>query len=163
MKKRNIDTIKIEVIPGKGLSSYFGATIKDGVEYVHHVYINDKHIWSDGVEIYEFENMLTAPGDYWPFCCSYCGEPGCNGILTPVRCFHKGDDQLVLVIREPLQDNCYICDLYEGGCKAKSSDPEYIDCPHRRGLYHAYCIEKESLRRQLLALHEKFGDRLGKS
>ena len=140
MNGRTVDTIKITVTPGRGgLTALYGATVKDGVEYMHHVYINGESIWSDGVSISTFEKMLRKPGDYCPFFCSYCGEPGCVDIFYPVRCFHKAD-RLILVIRRPLRDSC--------------------DCPKRRPRYHAYCIEKEQLRQQIYSLRKEFGDRL---
>ena len=160
MKERSIDTIRITVTPGETpLTAYYGATFKDGVAYVHGVYINDQAIWADGVRIQDFEDMLEAPGDYWPFFCSYCGEPGCEDIFYPVRCRHRGD-QVVLVMRDPLRDNCFSCKDYDG-CSIEGTDAAY-DCPKRRPHYHAYCIKKEQLRQQLSMLREEFGNQLGK-
>ena len=158
MKRRSVDTITITVTPGKGgLTAMHGATVKDGVEYMHRVFINGVNIWADGVSITDFELMLERPGDYWPFFCSYCGEPGCADIFYPVRCRHR-NGQLVLVIREPLQDNCFSCRDHDD-CSKRGTDAEY-DCPQRRPHYHAYCIKKEQLRQQLSALRKDFGDRL---
>ena len=158
MKKRSVDTIKITVTPGRGgLTALYGATVKDGVEYMHSVFINGVNIWSDGVDITDFERMLNTPGDYWPFFCSYCGEPGCADIFYPVRCRHRGD-QLILVMRDPLQDNCFSCGDYDD-CSKCDTDERY-DCPKRRPHYHAYCIEKEQLRRQLFDLRKEYGDHL---
>ena len=158
MKKRSIDTIEITVTPGNTpLSALYGATFKDGVAYIHCVHINGQYIWSDGVDISDFEHMLDKPGDYWPFFCSYCGEPGCADIFYPVRCRHRGD-QLVLVIRDPLRDSCFSCKDYEN-CTIEGSGKE-DDCPKRRPHYRAYCIEKEQLRQQLSALRKRFGSDL---
>ena len=86
MKHRTIDTIKITVTPGKGgLTALYGATVKDGREYSHAVYLNGRWIWGGGVDLSLFEDMLQKPGDYWPFFCSYCGEPGCVEIFYPGR------------------------------------------------------------------------------
>lgn len=160
MKRKTIDTIKITVTPGKGgLTALYGATVKDGVEYLHTVYLNGKWIWSDGVDLSSFENMLRTPGDYWPFFCSYCGEPGCVDIFYPVRCFHQ-DDRLILVIREPLRDTCLVGNEYEN-CGIKETEAS-CDCPERRLHYHAYCLKKEQLRQQLENLRKEFGDRLGR-
>ena len=160
MEKHPVDTIRISVAPGKGpLTAMFGATVMNGVEYMHSVYINDICIWADGVDITDFEHMLDQPGDYWPFFCSYCGVPGCADIFYPVRCRHRGD-QLVLVMREPLQDNCFQCKNY-GQCAIEDTDAKY-DCPKRRPHYHAYRIKKEQLRQQLSELRKKFRDRLDK-
>lgn len=159
MKKRSVDTIKLNVTPGEGsLTAYHGATVKDGIRYIHSVFINGKYVWSDGVSISDFEDMLDKPGDYWPFFCSFCGEPGCADIFYPIRCRHRGD-QLVLVIRDPLQDNCFSCKDYEN-CTIEGSGKE-DDCPKRRPQYRAYCIKKEQLRQELSALRKRFGSDLG--
>ena len=158
MKRSAVDTLKIAVTPGRaGLTAQHGVTVKDGVEYMHHVYINGDLVWSDGVSIASFEDMLKKPGDHWPFFCSYCGEPGCVDIFHPVRCFHKAD-RLILVIRRPLQDTCLICGKY-GNCEIEETEAS-CDCPERRPRYHAYCIKKEQLRQQLADLRREFGDRL---
>jgi|GEM_PF-5599866 len=155
MKNRPVQNIRITVTPGKAaLSASYGATVQNGTEYIHAVYIDDEYIWSDGVELYEFEEMLESPGDYWPFVCSYCGVPGCAEIFFPVRCFHQ-DDQLILVIRRPLQVTCGICD--ECGQCAIDKNGDIYDCPKQRPHYHAYRIEKEQLRQQLRTLKSKFG------
>ncbi len=160
MKERAIDVIRITVTPGRGaLTALYGATHKDGVEYVHSVYINDEYIWSDGVYLSDFEKMLTTPGDYWPFCCSYCGIPEDVNIFSPVRCRHKGD-LLVLLIRRPLQDKCLTCSNQEG-CSFLENGAEY-DCPQFRSRFRAYCIKKEQLRQQLDELKKEFGDSLDK-
>lgn len=159
MKKRSVDTIKIIVKPEANPlhSLLYGATVKDGVYYSHLVYINDECIWGDGVSIADFEAMLEKPGDYWPFFCSYCGEPADAGIFFPIRCFHRGD-QLVLVIRDPLQDVCVSCDEYSD-CPLGESDSAY-ECPKRSPLYHAHIIQKEQLRQQLFELRKEFGSNL---
>ena len=154
MKERN-DTIRIVLKPGEGpLGALHGAPIKDGIPYLHAVYINDMFIWGDGVSISDFEDMLKTPGDYWPFFCSYCGVPECDDILYPVRCRHRGD-QLVLIIRDPVQDTCVSCDEY-GNCPLGEPESAY-DCPKRSPRYHAYCIQKEQLRQQLSELRKQFG------
>ena len=158
MKQRTIDTIKITVTPRRGgLTALYGATVKDGVEYIHHVYINGESIWSDGISISTFEDMLRKPGDYWPFFCSYCGEPGCVDIFYPIRCFHK-DDLLILVIREPLRDTCFDCGKY-GNCGIEETEGA-CDCPKRQARYRAYCIKKEKLRQQIANLRKEFGESL---
>ncbi len=158
MDRKTVDTIKITVTPGRGgLTALYGATVKDGVEYMHHVYINGELIWSDGVSISSFEKMLQKPGDYWPFFCSYCGEPGCADIFYPVRCFHKAD-LLILVIRNPLRDTCLACGEY-GNCETEETE-ESCDCPKRRPRYHAFSIEKEQLRQQIADLRKEFGESL---
>ncbi len=157
-KTRTIDTIKITVTPGRGpLTPLYGATVKDGVNYIHAVSINGEHVWGDGVSISSFEDMLQKPGDYWPFFCSYCGEPGCADIFYPVRCFHQ-DDLLILVIRDPLRDSCFACSEYKD-CEIGETDAA-DNCPKRRPHYHAYRIRKEQLRQQLEDLRREFGDRL---
>ena len=158
MKQRPIDSIKITVTPGRGgLTALYGATVKDGVKYMHHVYINGELIWSDGISISTFEDMLQKPGDYWPFFCSFCGEPGCVEIFYPVRCFHNAD-RLILVIRRPLQDTCLICDEY-GNCGIEETEGA-CDCPKRQARYRAYCIKKEQLRQQIAILRKEFGESL---
>ena len=159
MKDRPVQNIWVTVEKGRGpLTALWGATVKDGVEYMHAIHIDDELIWGDGVDLSDFEAMLKAPGDYWPFFCSYCGIPGCAGIFSPVRCFHK-DDLLILVVRRPLQDvSCDICE--DSGHCAMEKNRDYYDCPKCRPHYRAYRIRKEQLRQQLQALKSEFGDAL---
>ncbi len=158
MKDRPVRNIRITVTPGKAaLTALYGATVKDGVKYMHAVHIDDEFIWGDGVDLSDFEAMLEASGDYWPFFCSYCGEPGCAGIFSPVRCFHK-DDLLILVVRRPLLNTCDFCDDSDQCAMEKNGDS--YDCPKCRPHYRAYRIRKEQLREQLQALKSEFGDAL---
>lgn len=152
-KRRPIDIIRLEATPGSGgLTAYYGATVKDGVEYMHRVCINDEFIWCDGVDFDAFAEMLKAPGDYWPFFCSYCGVPECDNVFSPVRCLHH-DDQLILIIRRPLQEGCFSCGEFDD-CKVRDER----DCPKYHFRYQAYRIAREQLREQLVALQKEFGD-----
>ncbi len=172
MNKRTIDTIKLTVTPTcrtweddwraelyDGREVWFASTIIDGIRYIHTVYINDKCIWEDGVYLSAFEEMLRKPGDYWPFTCSCCGEPSDADIQYPVRCRHRGD-QIILVIRDPLQSNCFFCkDNNTDRCSIAGTE-EAFDCLKRSPHYHAYIIQKEQLRQQLFELRKKFGSNL---
>lgn len=158
MKTRKLDTLKITVTPGQSThTALYGATSRDGEKYNHGVCIDDEYIWSNGVRIRDFADMLNTPGDYWPFFCSYCGEPGCADIFYPVRCFHK-EDLLVLVIRRPLQDTCIECEN-SGKCEMEQNRDAFV-CPKRRPHYRAYCIPKDEVRQQLAALEKEFGNSL---
>ena len=77
-----------------------------------------KFLGADGLEFGVFADMLEQAGDYFPFCCSYCGESGCDNIFAPIRCFHKADE-IILVLREPLQEQCLVCEK-ESDCKFDS-------------------------------------------
>ena len=68
MKTRKLDTLKITVTPGQSThTALYGATSRDGEKYNHGACIDDEYIWSNGVRIRDFADMLNTPGDYWPF------------------------------------------------------------------------------------------------
>lgn len=62
MKTRKLDTLKITVTPGQSThTALYGATSRNGVKYNHGVCINDEYIWSNGVRIRDFADMLNTP------------------------------------------------------------------------------------------------------
>ena len=105
----------IEPIKGSALGAYYGVTEIDCKTYWNRYCINGKFLGADGLEFGTFAEMLENPGDYFPFCCSYCGVSGCDNIFAPIRCFHKADE-IILVIRDPLQCQCLFCEK-ESACK----------------------------------------------
>ena len=143
MSKHELETIEFSIEPySPNDTAYFGITEINGKKYCNKCSINGKIIASDGIYFEIFADMLNRPGDYFPFCCSYCGDSGCANIFVPVRCFHKADE-IILVIREPLQEECIFCEKYE---KCQSS---VFMCGEAHPIYRAHRFSKKQMRQAL--------------
>ena len=77
MKKHELETIVFSIKPvtSSPLTTLYGVTEINGKDYWNQCYINGEQLGGDGMKFSEFEGMLKKPGDYFPFCCSYCGIP----------------------------------------------------------------------------------------
>lgn len=142
MEKHQLETIKFSVKPSSGGDSY-GITMINGRIYRNQCSINDEFLGVDGLIFDVFAEMLEKPGDYWPFCCSYCGISGCDSIFVPIRCFHK-EDEVILVIRDPLQEECVFCKKHR---ECDISSPFTCDMAHP--VYRAHRFSKEQMRQAL--------------
>ena len=144
MSNHELEIIEFFIKPIKNpaISAYYGITKIDGKTYLNKCCINGKELASDGLYFKEFTNMLATPGDYFPFCCSYCGDSGCANIFVPIRCFHK-QDEIVLVIREPSQEECIFCEKYE---KCQSG---VFMCGEAHPIYRAHRFSKKQMRQAL--------------
>ena len=145
MSKHELETIEFSIEPySPNYTAYFGITEINGKKYCNKCSINGKIIASDGIYFEIFADMLNRPGDYYPFCCSYCGESGCASIFVPVRCFHKADE-IILVIREPLQEHCLFCEK-ESDCKFGGDE---FMCDMAHPVYRAHRFSKNQMRQAL--------------
>ena len=134
----------IEPIKGSASGAYYGVTEIDCKTYWNRCCINGKFLGADGLEFGTFAEMLENPGDYFPFCCSYCGEAGCDNIFAPIRCFHKVDE-IILVIRDPLQGQCLFCEK-ESACKFGGDE---FMCDMAHPVYRAHRFSKKQMRQAL--------------
>ena len=97
MKKRKISTIEFfweHCEPQYGYDVGFHKI--NGVWMRARVKINGEEPDCRAIDIREFDKMLAAPGDYEPFTCT-CGYMEDADIQYPVRCLHK-DDLIILVV-----------------------------------------------------------------
>ena len=148
MEKHPIEKIAFAKEPSRSAMNYGGSCV-NGKYYWHYFTLDGKKFSGDGMEFGPFYDMLEKPGDYFPFCCSYCGVSGCDGIFVPIRCIHNGDE-IVLIIREPMAENCSpFCDEYDG-CKLTRSD--VILCPLYHVKYRAHRVKKAQMREALAEL-----------
>lgn len=114
---------------------YFGLLQKNDIFFMCSLSIGDKLIYEGGMFFEVFEEMLRKSGKYYPFCCTYCGESGCIGIFSPVKCVHIRDE-IVLLFREPLSEVCNICN---NACDFS----EKLFCPENLHCYRAYRLKKQ--------------------
>lgn len=144
MEKHPIETIAFVKSPVPVDVDYGGSYI-GGKSYIHYFTLDGKTISGDGMDFGPFYDMLEKPGDYWPFCCRYCGVSECVGIFMPIRCLHHGDE-IILIIREPLSEICGSwCDEYEE-CKY---DGDELLCPRYHVKYRAHRVKKAQMRAAL--------------
>lgn len=142
MEKHPLEVIDFFMEP-RNVAGYYGVSCINGQYYWHGFSIGDKQFRSDGLEFGTFWSMLEKPGDYFPFCCSFCGVSGCDGIFVPIRCLHSGDE-IILIIREPMEDSCNFCE-HRDGCGTEL-------CPDYHVKYHAYRVKKAQMRAALEAV-----------
>lgn len=157
MKKHELETIVFSIKPvtSSPLTTLYGVTEINGKDYWNQCYINGEHLGSDGMEFSEFEDMLKKPGNYFPFCCSYCGIPECSNIFIPIRCFHKADE-IILVIREPLTDQCQTCDCFmEKSCKF---DYDKFFCSMPPPIYRAHRFSKSQMQDALQRVYSQINE-----
>lgn len=140
MEKHPVEKIAFVKSPVQCVVDYGGSRIGNQ-NYIHYFTLDGKKITGDGMDFGSFYGMLEEPGDYWPFCCRFCGLSECAGIFMPIRCFHRGDE-IILVIREPLWDACSACDREE---ECKNPDA----CPDRHFRYRAHRVKKAQMRAAL--------------
>lgn len=149
MEKHPIEMIAFakREVTSSPLSMYYGVTSIGDKIYMHYFTLDGKEIAADGMYFKPFYEMLEKPGDYFPFCCSFCGVSGCDGIFVPIRCLHHGDE-VILIIREPLWENCTpSCDGYEyPGCE---NNDDRVLCPHYHVKYRAHRVKKAQMRAAL--------------
>ena len=65
--------------------------------------LDNKTIWSS-CNIDTLLEMADSTGEFYPFSCYDCGDPGCAGIFSPSRIIHSGED-IILCLHRPLQEN----------------------------------------------------------
>ena len=145
MEKHPVEKIKFFMEPSKHWGDY-GMSRINGQSYRHGFSINGERFTNDGLEFGTFRSMLEKPGDYFPFCCSYCGVSGCDGIFVPIRCLHSGDE-IILIIREPMWDVCNSCE-YNDECENQDGN-EALMCPNYHVRYRAHRVKKEQMREAL--------------
>ena len=145
MEKHPVEKIEFLMEASKYWGDY-GMSHINGRSYRRGFSINGKRFANDGMYFETFHDMLEKPGDYWPFCCSYCGMDGCDGIFMPIRCIHSGDE-IILIIREPMWDFCNNCE-FSNECENQDGN-EAILCPNYHVRYRAYRIRKEQMREAL--------------
>ena len=143
MKEHPIEKIAFDKRDAKLKMDYGGSRV-NGRSYRHCFTLDGKLFANDGMHFGPFRDMLEKPGDYWPFCCSLCGESGCDGIFAPIRCLHHGDE-IILIIREPMWDSCDSC-KYE--CQNPRDGDEFF-CPHYHVKYRAHRVKKAQMRAAL--------------
>ena len=112
------------------LANCFGENIslwQDDCSLRLRLQLDDKTIWST-CDINILLEMYLTPGKYYPFTCDDCGDPGCDGIFSPCRIIHRGED-IALCLRFPLQENS-----------------------SKRWRYRAYRLRKKDFLRELLSV-----------
>ena len=150
MEKHPIETIafaKRKSVSRSYTMPLYGASLVNGKFYQHYFTLDGKLFAGDGMYFKPFYEMLEKPGNYFPFCCSACGVSGCDGIFIPIRCLHHGDE-VILIIREPLWENCTTtCDGFESS-KCWNNDDRVL-CPHYHVKYRAHRVKKAQMRAAL--------------